>query len=117
MRSRRRRAASVPFRSWANLDADWLDYWNNPDDSVVAGPPGRCSQSHRVAVEDFCRIHATPASSPGRRLASIQEGGELEVVREVVCEPPRHVDRVRHVAFPDLHVPQREFGFCVGEEI
>jgi hypothetical protein len=47
----------------------------------------------------------------------LQESRELRVVREIVCQASRDLGGVRHVAFPDQHVPERKLGFGVAEEV
>ena len=60
---------------------------------------------------------APPASSSRDRLRSGEERSELGVVGKIVREPSRDLGRLRHVALPDVHVPEREFRFGVREEV
>jgi len=62
------------------------------------------------------QLMAVPSSSR-THVASVQEALELAIVWEVAEQPARHDGRARHVTLSDLHVPQREFGFHVTEEV
>lgn len=39
------------------------------------------------------------------RRTRLEEGGDLTIVGEIVCESSRDLGRLRQIAFPDLDVP------------
>src|SRR5712671_4100291 len=80
------------------------------------------SDFSRAVDERIRRPSNTGARSPwalaaGCGDARLEKGGDLTILGKVLREPSRRFGRVRHVLLPDLHIPQREFGFRVGKKI